>query len=201
MSRYLVVLVLALVSITFSPAQASSKHAQAQDQMDGSTSTSTQQPDLVSFGLGYMDFDKSESHKQSADFRLEYRWGMSLLPMISQSLNVDRYVQVHPFAGVETTSLGALYGLGGFALDAYLCRHVVFTWSEGVGLFSPGAMKPLGSVVEFRSSGELGWRFDNDMRATIALSHISNAGITKRNPGAEIAGVYLHVPTSTLFGN
>ncbi len=159
------------------------------------------QPDVVSFGVGYMDFDKTESHKQSADFRGEYRWGLSLLPKISPWFNSwDPYVQFHPFVGVETTTLGALYGLGGWAMDAYLGRHIVFTWSEGVGFFYPGDMAPLGSFVEFRSQAELGWRFDNNMRLTGQLSHISNAGITKRNPGAEIAGVYLHVPVNMLAG-
>lgn len=156
---------------------------------------SSMQPDLLSFGLGYMDFDKSESHKQSADFRAEYRWGMSLLPKVSTWFNSwDKYVQLHPYVGGEVTSLGALYGLGGLAFDGYIGRHVIFTWSEGVGFFYPGNMAPMGSFVEFRSQAELGWRFHNEMRITAQISHISNAGITRRNPGAEIAGVYFHIP-------
>ena len=159
------------------------------------------QPDLISFGLAYNDFDKSESHKQSADFRGEYRWGISLLPLVSSYFRSwDPYVQFHPFAGVETTTWGQLYGLGGWAMDGYIGRHGIFTWSEGVGAFYPGAAFRLGSNVEFRSQAELGWRFDNEMRLTGEISHISNAGFTKRNPGEEIAGVYLHVPVTTLFG-
>ncbi len=79
---------------------------------DTSTETQTfKQPNLVSFGIAYSDFDKSETHRQSADFRGEYRWGMSLLPMISPWFKqFDNYVQFHPFAGVELGSLGQLYG-------------------------------------------------------------------------------------------
>lgn len=160
-----------------------------------SQAASYSQPDLLSLGLGYMDFDKSQPNKQSADIRAEYRWGMSLLPKISPWFKSwDPYIQLHPYVAGEVTSLGATYGLGGLAFDAYLGRHIVFTWSEGVGLFYRGAMAPLGSFVEFRSQVELGWRFKNEMRVTAQVSHISNAGLTKRNPGAEIAGVYFHIP-------
>jgi hypothetical protein len=160
------------------------------------------QSDLVSFGGGYIDFDKSESHKQAADFRGEYRWGISLLPLVSNYFNSwDPYVQFHPFAGVETTTLGQLYGLGGWAMDGYIGRHGIFTWSEGVGFYYPGDAFRLGSFIEFRSQAELGWRFDNEMRLTAQISHISNAGLTQRNPGAEIAGIYFHVPVSKLFGH
>lgn len=172
-------LILALILALAAPAQAASNA----------------QPNLLSFGIGYMDFDKSESHKQSADIRTEYRWGLSLLPKISTWFTGwDRYIQLHPYVAGEVTSLGALYGLGGLAFDGYIGRHIIFTWSEGVGFFYPGNMAPLGSFVEFRSQVELGWRFQNEMRLTGQLSHISNAGITRRNPGAEIAGVYLHIP-------
>lgn len=160
-----------------------------------------QQPNMVSFGLGYMDFDKNESHKQSGDFRAEYRWGISMLSAVNPWFKSwDDYVQFHPFVGVETTTLGALYGAGGWAMDWYICKHAVFTWSEGVGYFDPNDMHRLGSVVEFRSMAELGYRFDNDMRVTAEVSHISNAHLTNYNPGAEIVGMYVHVPTSMIFG-
>jgi lipid A 3-O-deacylase len=159
------------------------------------------QPDLLSFGGGYFDFDKTESHKQSGDFRVEYRWGLSMLPLLSSYFNSwDKNVQFHPYAGIEATTLGAAYGNGGWAMDWYICKHAIFTWSEGVGIFERGDMVRMGSVVEFRSMAEAGYRFDNDMRLTAEISHISNAGFTKRNPGAEIVGMYFHVPVSTLFG-
>lgn len=163
--------------------------------------TPINQPDLVSFGLAYMDFDKSQSHRQTPDFRLEYRWGVSLLPLMSDYFkNWDPYVQFHPFVGVEATALGELYGLGGLAMDWYISKHLVFTWSEGFGLNYNGNAVPLGCVCEFRSEAEIGWRFDNDVRFTLEASHISNAKITRFNPGSEIAGVYLHVPFDNMFG-
>ncbi|HEU0118619.1 MAG TPA: acyloxyacyl hydrolase [Alphaproteobacteria bacterium] len=189
MSRKLGLLVLLLALVSISPAHAAD------------TSSTFKQPDLVSFGVSYFDFDKDEPHKQSVDFRGEYRWGLSMLPLISPWFKSwDQYVQFHPYAGLEVTSLGMLYGNGGWAMDAYLGRHFVFTWSEGVGLYEGGDMTILGSVIEFRSMAELGYRFDNEMRLTGQISHISNAGLTSRNPGAEIAGLYLHMPISMICG-
>ncbi len=86
-------------------------------------SAPVKQPDLLSFGLDYMDFDKNESHKQSGDFRFEYRDGLSMLPLISNYFKSwDSAVQFHPAAVVETTTLGALYGGGGWAMDWYACK-------------------------------------------------------------------------------
>jgi hypothetical protein len=162
---------------------------------------STVQPDLISFGVGYMDFDKSEIHKKSADFRAEYRWGLSLLDLITPYFRTwDPYIQFHPYAGVETTSRGALYGSGGWSMDGYIYRHYIVTWTEGVGFYEPGDMKSLNSFIQFRSMLEAGYRFDNEMRLTAEISHISDAGISKHNPGAEIVGAYLHVPVGALFG-
>lgn len=156
-------------------------------------------PDLLSLSLGYANFDKTESHRKSADMRLEYRWGLSLLPQISTSFKgFDRYMQFHPFAGVETSSLGVLYGLGGFAADIPLPGSFVLTWSEGAGLYYPGYSARMGSALEFRSQGELGWNFESGMRASFYVSHISNAKITEWNPGSEIAGFYLHIPLSKV---
>ena len=196
------VLTVGLVSASFSAeAATATRTTQTQTTYAQPAQVSFKQPDLVSFSAGYFDFDKDEAHRQAADFRGEYRWGISLLPLISSYFNSwDPYVQFHPFAGVETTTLGQLYGLGGWAMDGYIGRHGIFTWSEGVGLYYPGNAVRLGSFVEFRSQAELGWRFDNEMRLTGQISHISNAGLTQRNPGAEIVGVYFHVPVAVFAG-
>lgn len=199
MSR-LFLLVPAFVLLSFSAVQAAPATASAPAPAPATNSDTFIQPDLISFGLAYDDFDKNEARRQSGDIRAEYRWGMSLLPMISSYFTKwDPYVQFHPFAGGEVGTLGQIYGLGGFAMDAYIGRHVIFTWSEGAGLYYGGDSVRLGSVLEFRSMGELGWRFDNEMRVTAELSHISNAKITKWNPGNEYAGVYLHVPVGMIF--
>lgn len=152
---------------------------------------SFRQPDLLSLAVSYSDFDKTESHKQAADFRGEYRFGYSFL-------SLGDVLQFHPMIGTEFTTWDQLYTLSGYDMDVYMGRHMIFTWSEGVGLFYRGQARPMGSVVEFRSMAEVGYRFTNEMRLTLEASHISNAGLTRRNPGAEIAGLYLHIPIQLM---
>jgi len=49
-----------------------------------------------------------------------------------------------------------------------------------------------------RSQLELGWKFDNDMRLSAYISHLSNVDTGDRNPGAEVLGGYLRVPVGWL---
>jgi len=152
-------------------------------------------PDLLYLGGGFYDFDKHGPHTQAADFRMEYRDGISLLPLLADSFNsVEPFMQVHPTLGIEATARGAFFGGGGLALDIPFCHYGILTWNEDVGGFVSGNERPIGSIVEFRSQLELGARFDNGMRLTSYVSHISNAHIVARNPGSEIIGGYLAIP-------
>lgn len=150
-------------------------------------------PDLVSFGAGYFDVLKNEPRNRAADFRLEYRFGESLLS------DIEQYVSIRPWVGAEITSDGGVYGAGGLLFD-FEVGSFNFTPSFGAGLHYDGDGKQLGSFWEFRSQAELSYRFDNDSRIGIAFGHISNAGLSKDNPGSEILTLYYHVPSSWLFG-
>ncbi|MDR3423668.1 MAG: acyloxyacyl hydrolase [Alphaproteobacteria bacterium] len=157
-------------------------------------------PDYLSFGLGAYDFDKGDADRKSVDYRLEYESGVSLLPLITKSFNsVEPFLQAHPTLGFEGNTHGAIYANGGINFDIPFLRHGIFTWGEAAGAFARGNdARSVGSVLEFRSQLELGWRFDNDLRMTGFISHISNAHLVDNNPGAEIAGIYLHVPLTLL---
>lgn len=157
-------------------------------------------PDLISLGGGVYNFDKAERGRKSGDIRAEYRWGTSLLPMIAHDfVAVDPYVQLHPALGLEANTKGALYGNAGLNLDITFLRYGILTWSESIGAFTEGNdARPMGSMLQFRSQIELGFKLPNALRITGFISHISNAYIAHDNPGAEIAGVYLHIPTTLL---
>jgi len=152
--------------------------------------TTQEEPDLVSFGLGSFDFDQNEVHARSYDFRGEFRFGYSLVSASTSWLSFA----IHPLAGIETNTRGLFYGLGGFGFDFLLWNHIVATESEAIGILAAGKSRFMGSVLEFRSQAELGWRFDDGIRFVGYVGHISNAKITNRNPGAEIGGAYVHVP-------
>lgn len=153
-------------------------------------------PDLLGFSGGAYDFDRNPSSTTAADFQLEHRWGVSLLPKISHLFNGwDPTFQMRPMAGLEGTSDGALYGYGGFAFDLFIGRHLFLSPNEAVGAYYAGNGKALGSVVEFRSTLDVGYRFGNNLRLSASFGHISNANLTHLNPGTEILSANILIPT------
>src|SRR5580698_2901054 len=102
--RFLLALLAVLFSIgsaNAAPATSSSNSSYASSSpssssSSGGLSTASSQPDLISFGLGYMDFDKSEPKTHSMDMRVDYRFGYSFLGNDTLSF--------HPFLGFEATT-------------------------------------------------------------------------------------------------
>ena len=141
-------------------------------------------PDLIALGLGYYDINQQDD--AAADFRLEYRAAPALW-------------KIRPWAGLEATSDGAVYGLGGILLDFELGPRIAVTPGFGVGAYHDGGGKDLGSVLEFRSQIELAYRFHDRSRLALAFSHISNASVASRNPGTEILTLYYMVPLERIF--
>ncbi|MHA1600019.1 MAG: acyloxyacyl hydrolase [Alphaproteobacteria bacterium] len=142
-------------------------------------------PSFLVGGIGA--FDLVQDDDTAIDFRLEYRHGTGLW-------------FIKPWIGIEGTSDGAIYGLGGLLADIPLGQRIVVTPSFGIGAYGEGDGKDLGNTVEFRSQIELAYRFDNRSRIGVAFSHISNAGIGDQNPGTEILNVYYAYPLDGLFG-
>lgn len=141
---------------------------------------------LASFGVGTFDVLDNVDQDWATDLRAEYR--MSPL-----------FYVVKPLIALQATSDGGAGAFAGLVADWVIGNHFVISPSLAAGLWTNGDGKDLGSVLEFRSQLEAGYRFDNDWRVTAAFSHISNANIGKENPGVEIGSLYLHIPASTLL--
>ncbi len=141
-------------------------------------------PPLLAFGTGYYDFAKRGD--VAVDLRLEYRSDFEL--------SIFR-----PWLGLELTTDRAVYVAGGLFADLDLAPHWVLTPSAGVGAYHEGGGKNLGSVVEFRLQAEISYRFDDESRLSLALSHLSNARLGGNNPGAEILTLYYMVPLDPIF--
>ncbi len=148
-------------------------------------------PALVSLGVGGTDF-LNQATRAAGDVRLEYRSGLSLLPFF------EDYFKIKPWAGLEVTTRDSIWGGGGIVLEIPIGKHFVLTPNFGAGAFSYGRGKDLGSVVEFRSTFEGGYVFDNGTRLVASFGHTSNAGLTKRNPGEEQAMVTFQIPISSM---
>lgn len=155
--------------------------------------TGTAQADnthLLSGGIGFFDF--SSNRDNAADFRLEYRsgWGLSLWP---------ERVWLKPFLGIAATSDGSVFGGGGLLFDVFVTNRIFVAAGAGAFGYSQGGSElDLGHTLAFRTQGEIGWRFRNRSRLSLAVSHYSNAGIGDDNPGVEIISVYYQVPLDWL---
>ena len=149
---------------------------------------------LISLGFGGTDI-LNEQARAAADFRLEFRSGLSLLPFF------EAYFKIKPWIGLETTSRQSIWGGGGILVEIPLSRHWVLTPNIGIGAYGRSNGKNLGSVFEIRSTFEGGYVFDNGTRLVASFGHTSNAGITKRNPGTEAAMLSIQFPLSSLMGH
>jgi len=141
-------------------------------------------PAVISGGIGW--FDLVQSDDEAVDFRLEYRHG-------------DDFLWLKPWAGLEATSDGSVWGGIGVLMDITFFDSIVLTGSIAPGLYEDGGGKDLGSVFEIRSQVELGYQFENKSRLSLAFSHTSNASIADDNPGVEVLSLYYHLPLDVLF--
>jgi len=140
-------------------------------------------PAYLTIGAGGWEVLRGKFTKPEADvaFRSDYRaWFLK------------------PQAGVMFSEDGDHYGYAGFLSDIYFGHHVVLTPMLTAGYYG-GAGFNLGSHFEFREGLELAYRTDSKYRVGFAFYHMSNAGITVRNPGSESALINLSVPLGNIF--
>jgi lipid A 3-O-deacylase len=141
-------------------------------------------PPRFELGVGAFDITPSQTHKDSrtaAEFRGEYHFG-------------DVFWAISPFIGASGTSDGAFFGYGGFGIDIDFGPNVVLTPNAAAGYFARGSGTNLGSWWEFRTGAELAWRFPDQSRIGIAVTHTSNAGLTRLNPGEQSVILTYSIP-------
>jgi len=142
-------------------------------------------PDALAFGLGYFDIVKRRD--TAGIFNLEYR--------------SDKKLWVFkPQVGLFGTSEGGFYAYAGIRLDVYFGNRFVFTPSFSPGLYYEGNGRDLHFPVEFRSSAEVAYRFDDYSRLSLGIAHLSNASLGDKNPGVETLTLSYSVPFDKLFG-
>jgi hypothetical protein len=141
------------------------------------------EPALLTLGVGGYNILHQD---KDAVFRGEYRFGTS-------------FFYIRPIVGIEANSAGGVYGYGGFGVNIPITEHIVLFPSAAYGYWSRGSGKDLGSHNEFRTGAEVAWRFDDDSRIGVTFHHISNAGITQRNPGVEEALLEYSIPLGRMF--
>lgn len=140
---------------------------------------SQEDPSFLSFGAGWdgiLNLDPNAAALR-AEFRSHYRLWI-----------------LKPFAGMQTTHRGSVYGFGGLLFDLYMGRRFVLTPSVAIGGYHRGEGKRLGSNAIFRVGGELAYRLPNEARLGLLFHHMSNAFLADPNPGIEQVMLVYSVP-------
>jgi lipid A 3-O-deacylase len=89
---------------------------------------------------------------------------------------------IGPAIGLLANTKGGVYGYGGFYSDI-AWGNVVLTPFAGLGGYHQGGSIDLGNTFEFRLSAQISYQFDDKSRLGLKFAHISNSGISNRNPG------------------
>ncbi len=144
----------------------------------GPTAAAEDDSHFLTLAAGYYDINDD---MDAAEFRAEFRAR-------------DKLWLFKPFGGLMATSDAAFYGYAGLLVDLYFGRRVVLTPGFAAGLYEDGDGKDLGHIVEFRSSIELAFRFDNRSRLGLSFYHLSNAGLDDNNPGTEVLSLNYSIP-------
>jgi len=152
----------------------------------GSTTAQAAEPDMIALGAGAYDV---LHNNKVAEFRGEYRFGWNMLPF------AEKYVAMSPQLGVMGTTDRTFYGYGGIRFEIPLgSTNFYLTPSANAGYWHRGSGKNLGSHVEFKTGAEFSYKFANRQRLGIAFDHMSNAGISKTNPGVESLMIFYSFP-------
>lgn len=125
-------------------------------------------PAALAVGVGYYDVVRQRSGAEMID--IEYR-------------SDARLWWFKPQMGMWATSDGSFYTYAGVRMDVYLGNRLVFSPSFAPGFYLKGDGRDLGYVIEFRSSAEIAYRFDDYSRISLGIAHLSNASLGGAGPG------------------
>ena len=136
--------------------------------------------DIAVYGGQFSIFDNS-GRDGTEMFGLEYRVK-------------DQFNGLRPTVGAFYNTHGSYYAYAGAYWDLPLnTAPFVITPGFAAGYYSRGGGKELGYDLEFRSTFEVSYQFDNGQRLGAQISHLSNASLGNDNPGVEtIQAVYSH---------
>jgi lipid A 3-O-deacylase len=121
------------------------------------------------------NFDFSDKGKRAAMLELTYGF---------TEKNIDSKIgTIQPIAGALFTADSAGMAYIGAKID-YKLGMFVITPSFTPGLYNEGSGKDLGHVVEFKSQVNIGLNLGASSILSAGYSHISNASLGEKNPGA-----------------
>jgi len=105
-----------------------------------------------------------------------------------------RWKAIRMVTGVLTSSRGGAYLYSGVVAELPLPSGIQLSPGFASGVVLATGDRDLGSPIEFRSSIELSFAAVDTLRLGVGFSHISNAGLTRHNPGVELLTFSVAIP-------
>ena len=103
--------------------------------------------------------------------------------LTQNDFNIFNIIDLNPVVGLFVTAKSASMFYSGF--ETNLGGDDIFlNLSSSAGLYSNGDGKDLGNTLQFKSEINLFYSLSNTTRIGLGSHHISNAGISSVNPGA-----------------
>ena len=129
----------------------------------------------LTFSVG--KFDHSDDNKNASMFQLDYDFDKILFG--------SPIGDFKPVVGFLVTDDNAKYGYAGVRLDYKLANNLVLiSPSFTPGVYGKGDGKDLGHSVEFKTQVRAALNLSPMSNIGISYSHISNASLGDKNPGA-----------------
>lgn len=174
--------------------------------MFSSYASSNDQPSRLSLGIGIHNFmENGSSRCENPNGACNPSSGGASLVSYENSstvFNLEYYLSkkiltyVQPSFGFLGTSENAYYGYFGLSMDLFFgkCRCFLITPSLAAGWYIDGDDIKMGNRIQFKSGGDFTYKFKNNVRISLGIFHLSNAGLGDNNPGAETAIIRYQIP-------
>jgi hypothetical protein len=143
-------------------------------------------PDLFTVGAGA--FELYRTRYQTAEFDVQYKAHFNCLK------SPFHFLEFRPLIGVMANMKGSGYVCLGLNFDLLFFEHLLFAPGFAAGYYWQGGGKNLGYPIEFRSSIELAWQFPSWHRLGVEFYHLSNASLSRKNPGEESLILFYDIP-------
>ena len=108
---------------------------------------------------------------------------------------------LRPWTGLTVVDSGAWFTGAGLIYDFAVSSRCRLTFGSGPFYYSHVKQgDDLGFDLEFYSFVETTWLQKNDTRFGLRLGHLSNAGLSRKNPGTETLSLVVSIPLGRRHG-
>ena len=138
-------------------------------------------PAYLSFAGGHaavLDSDQNDLAVFKIEYQTTKRLKWDLIPSFG-------FAYAESNASFVFTSLNKEY---------FLSDNWILTPSFGLGIFNDGERIQLGNDLQFRSGLKIYYQLKNKARLGLELYHLSNGGLSDKNPGTEPVFLSISIP-------